>query len=495
MKTPYILILVLGVSIASCTKSFENFNTDVKNPASVTGEALFSKAELSLVDQVSTPDVNLNVFNLFAQYWTETTYTDEANYNIVDRTIADNTFLEYYVGDASKLGGFLTDLKESARLINLSTPVTQEERDAKPNKLAIIELLNVYSYQNLVDIFGNIPYTESLDINNFSPVYDDAGTIYLDLLKRVDAAQAQLDPAFGSFGSADLIYQGDIVKWKRFANSLKLRLGITLSDANPTLAKATVEAAVAAGVFASADDNAELNYLGATHTNPIYQNLVQSGRDDFVPANTIVDLMNLLLDPRRPQYFTTVSAANPVYSGGLYGKSNPFTKYSHVSAKIIAPTFPGVLLTYDEVLFYEAEAAARGFVVGATPAALYNSAVTASILWWGGTPAEAAAYLAQPAVAYASAPGTFQRKIGTQAYIAFYTRGLLGYTEWRRMDYPIFNIPPTITSYAQIPKRFTYPINEQTLNKSNYTSASQAIGGDLLTTRIFWDMRDPSSIP
>ena len=148
-------------------KALRNFNTDVKNPATVTGEALFSKAQMSLVDQVTSTDVNLNVFKLFAQYWTETTYTDEANYDLVDRTIADNTFLMYFVGNVSKEGGFLTDFKEAARLINLEKPPTDEAAGENQNKLAIIELLNVYAYQNLVDIFGNIPYTDALECKQY----------------------------------------------------------------------------------------------------------------------------------------------------------------------------------------------------------------------------------------------------------------------------------------------------------------------------------------
>ena len=484
---------MLTAIFASCTKNFEKFNTDIKNPSTVKGEALFTRAELALVDQVTSTDVNLNVFKLFAQYWTETTYTDEANYNLVSRTIPDNTFFEYYVGDATKQGGFLEDFKEASRLIGLSTTVTPADAVAKTNKLAIIELLNVYAFQNLVDIFGNVPYSQALDINNIAPKYDDAATIYSDLLSRIDAAQSKLDPAAGSFGSADLVYGGDVAKWKKFANTLKLKIGITLSDVNTPLAKTTVEAAVNAGVFTSAGDNALLNYLGAIHTNPIYTNIVTSGREDFVVANTIVDLMNSFTDPRRSLYFTLVDTSSVqgveklAFSGGIYGRSNPFTKYSHISNTILEPTFPGILLTYDEALFYEAEAAARLFSVGGTASDLYSAAITASILSWGGTSDDATAYLARPNVAYVTATGTWQQKIGTQAYIAFYTRGLEGYTEWRRLDWPILNIPPAISDYSQIPKRYTYPVNEQTLNKDNYASASKAIGGDLQTTRIFWD--------
>jgi hypothetical protein len=92
MKKKTLIVLVLTAFMVGCTSDFEDFNTSNKRPEIVTGEALFTNAQKSLVDQITTPNVNLNVFNLFAQYWTETTYTDEANYDIVNRTIADNTF-------------------------------------------------------------------------------------------------------------------------------------------------------------------------------------------------------------------------------------------------------------------------------------------------------------------------------------------------------------------------------------------------------------------
>jgi hypothetical protein len=478
MKKKYLILLVLVAFFASCTDKFEEFNTDTKNPAIVTGAALFSNAELTLVDQISSTNVNLNVWKLFSQYWTETTYTDEANYDIINRSIPDLTFREYY-------RGFIKDFSEASRLIKATVPTSAVGETVKKNQLAIIELLTVYSYQNLVDIFGNVPYSEAENITNIHPVYDDAATIYSSLISRIDAAVANLDASQASFGSADLIYGGDVASWKKFGNSLKLKIGITLADVNPTLAKATVEAAVTAGVFASSNDDALLHYLGAIHTNQIYVDVVQSGRDDFIPANTIVNLMNTLTDPRRPLYFTQIGG---VYSGGIYGESNPFTQYSHIADAIIAPDFKGILLTYDEVLFYRAEAAARTWSVGGTANALYDAAITASILSWGGTAAEATAYLAQPNVAYATATGTYKQKIGTQAYIALYTRGLEAYTEWRRLDFPILNLPPTISSYSQIPKRFTYPVNEQTLNDVNYTAAAAAIGGDNLLTKIFWDI-------
>jgi hypothetical protein len=90
-------------------------------------------------------------------------------------------------------------------------------------------------------------------------------------------------------------------------------------------------------------------------------------------------------------------------------------------------------------------------------------------------------------VAYATAAGDWKQKIGTQAYFAYYVRGLVAYTTWRRLDQPMMNVAPTIASVDEIPVRFTYPVREQTLNKANYEAAAAAIGGDDLLTKLFWD--------
>ena len=241
----------------------------------------FQNAQKALSDQVSSTNVNLNVWKLFSQYWTETTYTDEANYDIINRSIPDYTFREYY-------DGFLRDFSEAKKVINAKTPSGSVGDGAKEkaNKLAIIELLTVYSYQHLVDIFGDVPYTKALDINNIAPSYDDAFTIYKDLLGRVDAALLNLDISAGSFGAADLFYGGSVAKWNKFGNSLKVKLAVNLADVDPVLAKTTMEAA-APLAFSAGTDNALMKYQSSSpNTNPLYEDLVLSGRDDFIPANT-----------------------------------------------------------------------------------------------------------------------------------------------------------------------------------------------------------------
>jgi hypothetical protein len=476
MKNKYFILLVLIALFAACTDKFEEFNTDVKNPAVVAGEPLFSNAQKDMVDQISSTNVNLNDWKLYAQYWTETTYTDEANYDVVNRSVPDLTFRQYY-------RGFIRDYQEATKIITATAATSAVGETEKANKLAIIELMVCYSYQNLVDIFGDIPYSKAMDVNNISPAYDKAADIYADLINRVTAATAALDPAQGSFGSADVIYGGDVAAWIKFGNSLKIKMGISLSDVNPGLAASTIAAGVA-GAFTSHADDALVHYFSASpNYNPIYGDLVASGRNDFVPANTIVDMMNTMADPRRPAYFEPM--ADGTYLGGPYGYTSPYANYSHLSAWIHDPTFPGIVMTYDEIQFYLAEAAARGFTVPETAETYYNTAIAASFEYWGVSPDSAAAYIAKPEVAWDAAK--WKELIGTQAWLAFYTRGFEGYTEWRRLDFPIFNLAETITEYSEIPVRFPYPVNEQTLNKTNYEAASASIGGDAPTTRLFWD--------
>jgi hypothetical protein len=474
MKNKYFILLVLIALFAACTDKFEEFNTDVKNPAVVAGEPLFSNAQKDMVDQISSTSVNENVWKLYAQYWTETTYIDEANYDIVNRTIPDYQFRAYY-------RGFLRDYQEATKIITETAATSAVGEIEKSNKLAIIELMVCYAYQELVDIFGDIPYSQALDVNNIAPAYDKAADIYADLISRVTAATAALDPAQGSFGGADIIYGGDVAAWIKFGNSLKIKLGISIADANDGLAKSTVASGIA-GAFTSHADDALVHYFSASpNYNPIYDDLVASGRNDFVPANTIVDIMNTLDDPRRPAYFEPME--DGTFVGGPYGYSSPYANYSHLSAWIHDPTFPGIVMTYDEVQFYLAEAAARGYTVPETAQTYYENGITASFEYWG--VADAAAYIAKPEVAWDAAK--WKELIGTQAWLSFYTRGLIGYNEWRRLDYPILNLAETISAYNEIPTRFTFPVNEQTLNKASYEAASASIGGDLPTTRIFWD--------
>jgi len=465
--------------IASCTK-LEDLNKDTKNPTAVPGVTLFSNAQKNLASQIASTNVNLNVFKLFAQYWTETTYTDEANYDIINRTIADNAWMVWY-------RDVLMDLQEARLTIESSAYATTDEEMAAANQLLIADILECFVYERMVTLWGDIPYTQALDIENINPAYDDAFTIYNDLIVRLNADIAGLSPNadYGSYGGADVIYGGNVDMWVMFANSLKLKMGITLAKSNATLAKTTIESAIAGGVFTSNAYNAEVDFLDAPpNTNPLYVDLTLSGRQDFIGTGTMIDsIMNPLEDPRRAAYFTFAPDTN-VYLGGIYGASNPYAGYSHVADAIATdPTFPCIILSYVEVEFYLAEAAARTIIPEGDAPTHYENGIKASFAWWGVDGADD--YIAKPEVAYATAVGTWEEKIATQAWIAFYNNGYLGWTEWRRLQYPTF-VPPPGAAMSDIPLRFTYPVFEQTLNGANYNAAASAIGGDNLTTKLFF---------
>jgi hypothetical protein len=541
MKIKYAIYLLLIVFVSSCTENFEDFNTDKKNPASVPGEALFTNALRDLSVQMNTPDVNENIWELWAQYWNETTYVNETNYDIGDRDQPDFAFRWAY-------RRVLKDLDEAAKIISEGTVANAEEEVAKANKLIIIEIMNVFVYQRMVDIFGAVPYYEAMDIGNVYPSYDMGVDIYDNILTRLDAAINGLDDSAGSFGSEDVIYHGDVEAWRLFANTLKLKIGIHLADVNSAEAESIIESAVLAGVFGSTSDEALFPFqTSAPHFNPIHGNLVASGRNDFVATNTVIDIMVNLNDPRLDDYFdintirplpfprdpvtgsqidadfpdgvnkilfypepgggyeaifregpftvpaSDTSARIRVWLGGTYGDGTPWSTNSQVALSVQEPTFPGLIMTYSQVLFYLAEAAERGYNVGGTAEEFYNAAITESILWWGGTPGEVDSYLAFPDVAYSTAEGTWKRKIAYQSWISSYLNGFLGYTTWRRLDYPVLNITPNnddIVDQTDIPVRFTFPVNEQTLNDVNYNDASNAIGGDNVSTKIFWDIYD-----
>jgi hypothetical protein len=472
----YIMILLLSAGLYSCELP-DNINP--KMSETVPSTAIFTMAEVQLVEQVNSIDQNQNISRLLAQYNSQTTYYGESQWNFYDRSLPDEMWETIY-------RDVLLDFKEVRRLIDLDASI---EDEVKANRKAVVDILEVYACHILVDVNGNVPYTEALNgRNNPTPSYDDAETIYEDLINRLSADAAALDDNYPGMGQADVIFNGDVELWRMFANSLQLRLAMRIADVNTSLSRSTAEAAVARGVFTDQSQSAALVYFGVTpHINSLYNYIIQQGRRDFVASNTIVDTMNVINDPRRAYYFTTVGGE---YIGGRYGYRNVFSQCSSFPPAMLQPDFPAILLDYVEVEFLLAEAAARGYDIGGgTAASHYNTAVTQSILAWGGTLAEAAAYLLQPEIGYTtgSTANDFRKKIGLQKWIALYNRGLEGWAEWRRFDTPVFNIPRNKT-IDDMPMRMPYPYNENNLNLTNYTSASNAIGGDLVSTKLFWDI-------
>ncbi len=479
-----ILFLTIAVFMfAACSDNLTDLNVDTKNPQEVPAANLIANATVELFDIMSTASVNENNFRLWAQHWAQTTYPDESNYELVERNVNGRMWNTMYAT-------ILRDLKEARQIIEADANTVVE---VKANQFAILDVMEVVAYTHMVDIFGDVPFTEALT-DDSSPAYDDDAAIYDAMITKLDAATKNLNGDSG-LGSADFIYGGDGNAWKTFANSYMLRLAVRLADSNPGKAQGMAEAAVAGGVFASNADNFTIQFEGSPpNTNPLWEQLVQSGRSDFVASNTMVDYMVGLSDPRIGTFFknqimvvdTIAMDTSFIWQGGTFGASNGYATNSQPGSILESETLPGTIMGYTEVAFLLADANERGWNVGGSAAAWYDIGVANSIMEWGGDEATANAYLAQPNVAYDSAPGNWKEKIAMQKWIALYNQGFEAWTTYRIYDAPVMNVADGAGTTP--PFRYTYPTTEFSLNGDNVQAAGAAMGGDDLFSRVFWDV-------
>ncbi|WP_185289481.1 SusD/RagB family nutrient-binding outer membrane lipoprotein [Chryseobacterium lactis] len=469
-------LMVLAFSLTSCERDMTSLNNDPKHPNSLKSGNLLASGQYENFYNIYTGSVNSNNFRFFIQQWTETIYTDETNYNLVTRNQPRTYFTAMYV---RVLNSFYQAQK------NLPAELTVDEEnsdiDVYNNKWAILELSSIFVWENIVDTYGDVPYSEALQVEtNKSPKYDDAKTIYLDLLKRIDASIAKIKVGKGSYGTYDLVYKGDMSKWLKLANSLKLRLAINLADVDPATSKTAAESAIASGVFTANGDSYSLVFDGGTFTNPLFDDLVAAGRNDFLPSDILVNRMNTTSDPRRAFYFTPLD--DGTYKGGVYGIKNSFSKYSHVNPTYTKANAPANLLSYSEVLFLQAEAAARGYSVSGTATGLFSDAIKASMRDNGVAEADITTYTTANPLNMAN----WKQSIGNEAWVALWNNPFGAWNFVRRLDTPVLPAPAG-SLVGGVPVRMPYSDREYDVNKTNVTAAANKIGGDKATTKLFWD--------
>ncbi|KFF24078.1 SusD/RagB family nutrient-binding outer membrane lipoprotein [Chryseobacterium vrystaatense] len=460
----------IALSLSSCQSDLTSLNNDPKHPSVLPSENLLATALYQSSYYMDSPSVNFNNYRFFTQQWAETQYPDETQYNLITRNQPRNHFNRMYVYSINNIKQAKANLKNEV-----------ETEDIRINKLATLEIEEIFIWENIVDTYGDVPYSEAFKPDEIlNPKYDDAKTIYVDLIKRINDVIATIDPAVNGY-SGDLIYSGDMKKWIKFANSVKLRLGINLADVDPALSKATVESAVLGGVISSDIEAYKFKYDGNTFSNPVFDNLVASNRNDFLPTELVINTMSSLSDPRMEIWFSKVGG---VYKGGVFGDLNdPYTNFSQLTSYFRSPTAASNLLSYTEVAFLKAEAAARGYSVGGTAAELYAAAVTASMQENGVSPADTASYLA--ANPYNEID--WKQSIGVQAWIAMFNKGFACWNFTRRLDNPVLVNPPK-SNLSSVPYRMPYSDQEYVLNGVNVNAAASKIGGDKATTKLFWDI-------
>lgn len=482
LSTIKIITGLLAIAMTSaCTKGLDDVNYDPTKPVTTRVESLLTGAEKSAATALYSNDLNNKVGMLYAQYWAQTQKEDDSRYLLTENA---NVVL---------WGLYSTSLSNLDEIVRLN-----KENGGFVNQVAIANILSVWLYHILTDAYGNIPYTQALGgVNNFTPVYDNSQVVYDSLVKRLDAQIQVLDTAQVSFRSGELIYNGDITKWKKLANSLKLRIGLRMAEVNETKARPVIEAAVASGVLQSAADAAVFPFLATIPDQYPYNE--QSGGgipNEYQVSETLVKYMQEINDPRLPVY------ARPAKTGGVY-KGKPYginradvgygyDDFSYPGTRAYDPAFPGIIMNYDEVEFALAEAAARGFTVPGTAEEHYANGVKASFAFWG-IPADSAnSYLLR--VPYTAAD--WRNCIGSQKWLALYMQGLQSWFERTRLEFtkpggqPLFVAPlagsadPTV---SLVPYRLTYPVSESNINKTNYTNAGNAIGGDKKGTQLWWN--------
>jgi len=218
------------------------------------------------------------------------------------------------------------------------------------------------------------------------------------------------------------------------------------------------------------------------NTNPLWEDLVQSGRTDFLASVTLADIMNATNDPRRAIYFRNLDSTGAITTSGQHGLDGAYADFSQPGDILEVPTHPGVLLSYAEVCFHLADAANRGWNVGGDAETHYKNGVSASMLQWGSDQATADAFLLETDVAWDASMA--EQRIGTQKWVAMYDQGLEAWCTWKMYDYPAMGTAAQAGTIT--PTRYNYSVDEYSVNSTNVSAANG--GSDLTTDKVFWDV-------
>lgn len=509
------VVALVALTATACKTDLTPLNVNPNNPSTLTpppAGTLFTNATARTVSRFDGMTLTYNMGALFAHHIAQQQYPEEDRGHLREANI-DGIYSDAYAGE----------LENYQKVIGIGKAA------GSANTWAPAAVMQSWGFQNLTDLWGDIPYSAALagDVTGgtLTPVYDAQKDIYYGLLKTLTDASAALKAAPSTdagLGSADIIFKGNNLNWQKLANSLRARMALRMLKADPAKSATELLAAFGAGVMTSNADIAAVAWPGdGIFDNPLADNFL--GRDDHRVAKTLLDTMNALSDPRVPIYAqpdkcpsggtgilfcdaTHAYTGPPVWTGlqngldvvtaGTFQNSTSrpgaifypgLTSYGTYGTTAGKKT-PSYIMTYAEVAFLQAECAERGLGGLSGAAAYYNAGVTASMLQWGVSEAAAATYLAQPGVAYAGG-ATGLQQIGLQKWIALYTQGTEAWSEWRRTGNPsnIVMGPAAYADVLQVPRRIPYPSGELSVNAVNLAAAIARQGPDWYSTHMWWD--------
>jgi hypothetical protein len=522
-----ITALVIASSVISCTKGFEDLNQDPNKPSAENADPkLFITPVLK--DAVFSAHLHQRIHNLyidnFSQYYNGP--LSGVQYGNVNDSWSQDYWKEHYA--------WLNNLNHVIR--------NYEKDDSQTNIVAIAKIYRVFITSRATDLFGDIPYSDAADGLGSLPKYDSQEEIYKSMLSDLENAIKLFDDSKLPIGGNDFIYQGDYSKWKKFANSLRLRLAMRISNVEPALAKQHAEAAVAAGVMETSDDSALMvsdaanwgqgystKYYfdwgsgnGVGMTNTMYNMLVGYEKDFPTAAELGVPALNDVptkIDPRALHYFgltnqnfdcTDVTKYYGNWTGLHHGVSrddaaNPdffVSNHSRVGIEMHGDiTRPFIIMPAHEIWFLRAEGALKGWNMGTTAQAAYEEGITLSMNQWKEN-AELGTYLGSTnanlngtTVKWDDNTGTNNSqldKIITQKYIAgFPDNGWEAWADQRRLKHTLIEPTQNPDDGTGLIKgdhvqRIKYPSNQPSVNAKHYAEAIARQGEDLVSTKIWW---------
>ncbi len=468
-----IIIILCSLTYFHCGK-FEDINIDPNNTTEVAPETL-------LTNSLRTVSFLIGNFipTLYVQYISEIIYTENSRYSTV------NWDFNWIYSSA------LINLQ---KIIELNT--AEDTREAalqsgsNANQIAVARILQSYFFLHLTDRWGPLPYFQALKgRENFKPPYDSQEDIYQGIFTELKEAALQIDD--GPPVRGDFLFNGDMERWKKFANSLRLIAALRLSKVDPGTGKREFVDAVNAGLPASNEESITYPFLPeSSNENPWYSHF--KTRTDFALSNTLVDMLIALQDPRLFSYGDPTEA-NADYRGMPYGVGNPVDDPAGVSfpnsEHVRAQDAPLPIISYAQILFSMAEAAHLGWI-DRDAGELYQEAIRASMQQWSAYDDEAfSQYMIQDDVAWDEENA--EALIGIQKWIALFPHGFEAWAEWRRLDYPLLQpAPDALNASRSIPLRQGYPTSERDLNNENWQQAINTwLGGqDALNVPLWWDV-------
>jgi hypothetical protein len=475
-------LIGLLLSINACTEKFDELNIDPNNPTTIGSQYLFPYAVEKSVDRywggnTRFERLNLDGAMLWIQYLARNIYSNEGDNYGITPTFYNNTWKSLY----------------NDGLVNFQRIINESGTTGKtPNKNyeGVALVMRSWVFSLLTDLYGSIPYTDALKGTDSSPVYtpsyDSMDKVYAGLLNDLKIANEKLTVG-GPSVTGDIIYNGDILKWKKFANSLRLRLANRQSAKKSAESRAIMKEILADAtkfpIFTSNADNALLaNTAVRPSNNEWHEVMIIGSRTDWNISKTLVDKLSALGDTRLG-VFANRNKAN-TYEGVPNGLPDAIATTYLSTGSVLGDYFtrantPSVIMTYSELQLILAEAAFDGDIDG-VPSDYFKKGVDASFAQYS---------LATPAD-YLKTVGTISKeKIIEQKWIALFGQGVEAWTEYRRTGFPKFaprDPRAVFENDGIVPTRLPYPTTEYSLNKAKLDEGIKITGTDNMKTKLWW---------